>query len=98
MLKKSVVIMSIVVMLALTTGCSVHNHKVGTGASSGAIENSRQWYILFGLVPLNAVDTDAMADGAANYEIKTEQSFLDVVMNIFTGFITVNSRTVTVTK
>jgi hypothetical protein len=79
-------------------GCSAHTHIVGSGASSGATDQARQWYILFGLVPLNNVDTATMAAGATNYEIKTEQSFLDIVMNIFTGYVTINSRTVTVTK
>jgi len=39
-----------------------------------------------------------MAGGAANYEIKTEQSPLDIIINFFTGIVTVYSRTVTVTK
>jgi hypothetical protein len=39
-----------------------------------------------------------MAGSAKNYTIKTEQSVLDVVINLFTSIVTVNSRTVTVTK
>jgi hypothetical protein len=58
----------------------------------------RQWYILWGLVPLNNVDTYHMAGGTKDYEIKTEASALDVIISIFTGIVTVNSRTVTVTK
>jgi len=39
-----------------------------------------------------------MAAGTTDYTIKTEQSALDVVINIFTSWVTVYSRTVTVTK
>ena len=60
--------------------------------------SARQWYILWGLVPLNDVDTTELAGGSVNYEIDTEQGFLDIVINIFTGIVTVNSRTVTVTR
>jgi hypothetical protein len=49
-------------------------------------------------VPINKVDTNAMAAGATNYQIKTEASALDVIINIFTEYVTVMSRTVTVTK
>ena len=73
-------------------------HTVGKGAQGDNKIESRQWYILFGLVPLNEVDTKEMSGDAENYEIKTEQAALDIVMNIFTSMISVYSRTVTVTK
>lgn len=92
------VAVGLIVLLIGMTGCAAHIHKIGNGATGTQVEQQRQWYILFGLVPLNNVDSHAMAAGASDYEIKTEQSFLDVVMNIFTSVVTVNSRTVTVKK
>ena len=91
---------AIVLLLAtlLMVGCATHVHTIGQGGSGGQMLQERQWYILWGLVPLNDVSTDAMSGGAADYTIQTQTSFLDGVINIFTGFITVNSRTVTVTK
>ena len=59
---------------------------------------ARQWYVLFGLVPINEVDTNAMAGTATDYEIMTQHTGLDVIINIFTGVISVNSRTVIVRK
>ena len=97
MLRRFAAIVMLLCMFGLL-GCSAHTHIVGSGASSGAADEARQWYILFGLIPLNDVDTSTMAAGASNYEITTEQSFLDVIMNIFTGYVTITSRTVTVTK
>jgi len=87
-----------ILFLVIIVGCSAHIHTIGKGAQGNDEIENRQWYILFGLVPLNEVDTKEMSGGAENYEIKTEQSALDIVMNIFTGMISVYSRTVTVTK
>ncbi|MDX1547910.1 MAG: hypothetical protein R3247_13025 [Rhodothermales bacterium] len=88
----------LLVLLGVASGCTGHMHVIGNGASSGEVVEARQWYVLWGLVPINDVDTSDMAGGATNYTIETEQSALDVIINIFTGAITVYSRTVTVTK
>src|SRR5437867_4140181 len=98
MLKRISATLVLVSFLFALAGCAVHMHKIGTGAAGSDVLKQRQWYVLWGLVPLNTVDTSTMAAGASNYDIRTETSFLDVVINIFTGIVTVNSRTVTVKK
>ncbi len=79
-------------------GCSTHVHTVGTGPQTGQVETARQWYILWGLMPLNTVDVGAMAGGAANYEIKTSSEAFDIIVGLPASQLTVSSRTVTVTK
>ena len=96
-MKKTTTIVVIVLTLFIV-GCSTHVHTVGTGPATGQAEIARQWYILWGLIPLNTVDTGAMAGGAANYEIKTSTEALDIIIGVPAGYITVKSRTVTVTK
>ena len=96
-MKKIVSIIVLVALIALV-GCSANIHQVGKGAQGNQVIEARQWYILFGLAPLNVVDTNQMAGDAVDYEIKTEQSALDIIFNIFTSSVTVYSRTVTVTK
>jgi len=96
-MKKIVTIIMLVAFIALV-GCSANIHKIGKGAQGGEVIEARQWYILYGLMPLNEVDTNQMAGGAANYEIKTEQGVMDIIINMFTSCVTVGSRTVTVTK
>jgi hypothetical protein len=92
-------LISIVLLLALiTTGCMAHMHKVGQGAQTNEKDQARQWYILFGLVPLNDVDTSEMAGEEKDYTIKTESSALDILIGLFTTWVTIGSRTVTVTK
>lgn len=85
-------------VMILIVGCASHTHVVGNGAQGTEIVEARQWYILYGLVPINDVDSHAMAEGGSDYTIVTEATPLDVMINIFTSMISVNSRTVTVTK
>lgn len=88
----------VLLTVALLSGCAQHIHKIGSGPAGAEIVEQRQWYILWGLVPLNTAESAVMAAGATNYEIKTAITPLDFVLNIFTGWVTVYSRTVTVTK
>ncbi len=98
MLKKSVMLAIALVVLLSLIACSAHIHTVGRGPQTGQETEARQWYALWGLVPLNDVDTNQMAGGAADYQIKTETGVLDIIIGYFTGVVTINCRTVTVTK
>ncbi len=98
---KGIRLRAAVILLAgffLLPGCFTQQHIIGDGARTGQIEEVRQWYVLWGLVPINTVDTRDMADGADNYEVRTEFTALDFVISIFTGLISVNPMTVTVTR
>lgn len=85
-------------VMFLFAACTTHVHTVGSGAQGGNKMEERQWYVLWGLVPINEVDSHEMAGDASNYTITTEQAPLDVIINIFTTYVTVVSRTVTVEK
>lgn len=91
-------IIILTVLTVILISCSAHVHRVGNGPQGSRTEEARQWYVLWGLVPINDAQTANMVPADVNdYEIKTEQSFLDVIINIFTGSVTVYSRTVKVT-
>ena len=92
----AVVLMTCLVLILV--GCSAHVHTIGKGAQGNDMIQERQWYVLWGLVPINKIDAGEMAGGATDYTIKTEQSALDIIINIFTSVVTVYSRTVTVTE
>lgn len=96
-MKKSILGIALVLIFILA-GCATHIHQVGNGAQGYEVVEARQWYILFGLAPLNTVDTNQMAGDATDYEIKTETTVLDFIFNMFTSYVTVNSRTVSVKK
>ena len=96
MRKTFIVLILIIVLTAI--GCSTNIHTIGNGPQKNDVQEVRQWYVLYGLVPLNEVNTHEMAGNAIDYEIKTEQSFLDGLITCFTSAISVTCRTVTVTK
>jgi hypothetical protein len=98
MLRKAISILTLCCLLMFLIGCEAHMHKVGNGPTGSEKVAKKQWYILFGLVPLNTVDSHAMAGGATDYEIKTERSFVDWLISIPTSLVTIHPRTVSVTK
>ena len=96
-MKKVINLLLLLAFLAVVA-CTTHVHTVGKGPQSNEQISQRQWYILFGLIPLNTVNTNSMAGGATNYEVKTETSVVDIIIGIPASYISVSSRTVTVTK
>ena len=98
MLKKLISFCLIITMVFLIIGCFTINHVVGNGAQGSQVTEQRQWFVLWGLVPINEVDSKAMADGAADYTITDEITFVDGVISIVTGIISVSPRTIRVTK
>ena len=97
MLDKIVALLCLAVLLFMV-GCAAHTHQVGAGAQGMQAIEARQWYVLWGLVPLNEVDTHAMASGATDYEITTAHTPLDFVIGAVIGVVSIHSRTVIVEK
>ena len=88
----------LIVGMLFIIGCASHVHKVGEGAQGASATKARQWYVLWGLVPVNDVDTQTMAEGATDYEIMTEHNFVDIIVSSVLGSFTVYCRSVTVRK
>jgi hypothetical protein len=89
----------LVAILAISlSSCMSLSHQVGSGSQGNSKETKRQWYIIYGLVPINKVDSKQMSNNATNYTVKSEITPVDFVLNIFTSIVTVYSQTVTVTK
>lgn len=93
---KSVLLLS-VIAFALSS-CYSLQHTVGEGARGNSTIEKKQWYALWGAVPLNEVDTQDMAKGASDYNIESQIKFVDYIISAFTGVITVTVQTVEVTK
>ena len=87
-----------IILVFLLSSCMSLTHVVGTGASSGVTTEKKQWYALWGLVPINEINSKAMADGASNYTINSKLKFIDYVISAFTSAVSVNVQTVTVQK
>ena len=88
----------LIAAMLFVIGCAAHTHKVGNGAQGTDIVEARQWYVLWGLVPINDVDTQAMAGGATDYEITTQVTGIDFVISAVLSNISINCRSVAVEK
>lgn len=84
--------------LLFIVGCATHTHNVGDVPVP--VQNvevvKRQWYAAWGLVPINDVDTNAIAAGATDYQIVTSYTATDWVVSIALGWASINTRTVVV--
>lgn len=94
--KKS--ILAIFLLVMMLSSCMTLTHVVGNGGSSGVVTERKQWYALWGLVPVNTVETKAMAGGASDYTIKSQVKFVDYIISAFTSIATFNCQTVSVQK
>jgi hypothetical protein len=82
----------------MTPACYTIHHTVGAGAKGDVETEKRQWYVLYGLVPLGEIDSKSLAGDATDYSVKTQASVIDILLNIVTGLVTITSRTITVTR
>ena len=79
-------------------GCMTFDHTVGSGAQSNQKTEQAQWFVLWGLVPINKTDSKTLAGGASNYHVRTEYTPLDVLISFFTGIVSIHKQTISVEK
>lgn len=84
--------------MALLTSCFTLTHAVGNGGKGVVSESAKQWYVLWGLVPINTVDVKSMTGGASDYTVVTQMTFVDGLISAVLNFASVHTRTVTVTR
>lgn len=99
-LMKATSLFLVALMVMTTAGCYSQRVDVGAGGSSTEAKEFRQWFALWGLVPITDVEADVEAEiaGATDFTVETEHTPIDVLIGIFTGIVTIGPRTVRVTK
>ncbi len=80
----------------LTSGCVSHSFSVGLGATGSGESTARQYYMFFGLLQINEVDTRRMAGDLTSYGVDSEFGWLDALLQPLLLPLTMTSRTVTV--
>jgi len=48
----------LIVSVLFVIGCATHIHKVGNGAQGNDVMTQRQWYVLWGLVPITSISPE----------------------------------------
>ncbi|MCX6214201.1 hypothetical protein [Spirosoma sp.] len=104
-MKKALLSTFVVVSGSILMSCNATMHTVGTGGpgdckSPGQYDaKKKQWYIFWGLLPLNNVDSKALAGGSKNYTIRTTTSFGDGLIAIPGSYLLgIRTQTIRVSK
>ena len=89
----------------MLSSCSATMHTVGTGGkgdckSVGQYDaTKKQWYLFYGLLPLNKVDSKTLAGGDQNYTIRTTTTFVDGLIAVPGSYLLgLKSQTIRVSK
>lgn len=86
-------------VLLAAASCFTTIHTVGGGPTGTEVVSARQWYWAFGLFRLPpVVDSENLAGNATSYRVTTSWTLLDILMNVVTSVVTVQSRTIEVEK
>ena len=90
-----------IILIAITavamTSCYTHQYSIGKGAQSGLTVKEKNHYLIYGLAPIKTSNPQEMAKGAKDFDVKTEHTFVDGLLNTIT-FGIYNPTTTTVTK
>ena len=80
----------------LLTSCFSYTSVVGIGAQGTSQTTNWNHYVIYGLAPIKVSDSKQMVNGAENYTIHTEQSFVNGLVSAITfGIYTQTTTTVT---
>jgi predicted small secreted protein len=97
-MKKTVQITAAILFSCVVlTSCFTTTHVVGSGGT-GETTKAKQWFALWGLVPINSVNTQQMAAGKTDYTVTTKFTFGDMVIGAITGIVTIRPMSVEVKK
>lgn len=97
-LKITALLLILIMVSTSLSSCMTNRHTVGSGAQTGVVEKSRQWYALWGLVKLGDSDTKNMVGDSTDYKVETYYGVADWFINFFLGWLSIKSRTIKVTK
>ena len=78
-------IVFLLLILLTFSSCYVHKNIIGDGAQKDIVETAKQHNFIYGLVSGKTPDTQEMARGEDNYEVKTVHSFVDGLISALTG-------------
>ncbi|MBL8842328.1 MAG: hypothetical protein JNL90_12460 [Planctomycetes bacterium] len=87
-------------LCALLPGCFTFTHTVGRGPQGPTpqVTEETQWFALWGLVPLDPVDSAALTGPVRDYRVTTKFTLVDVVITAFSSFVTLYRQTIVVEK
>lgn len=104
-MKKAFILIVLIFYCTAFFSCSTAI-RIGSGKyafllpdKGGAIKETRtktNWYILFGLIPLGDNSTESLIGPKEKVFVQTYTSFINILTDIFTSIVTIESNTVEV--
>lgn len=80
---------------SLLTSCYTYTSVVGEGAKGNQEVTVWNHYLIYGLAPVSVSDSKAMAGGAKDYTVITQQTFINgLISGITFGIYTPSTTTV----
>jgi hypothetical protein len=97
-MKKSILntIFSVCLVMMLSS-CYSLTYNVGQGAQAGVSVSAKNHYLISGLIDLQTSNPTKMSDGAKDYTVNIQHSFIDGLLAALTGGL-YTPTTTTVTK
>jgi hypothetical protein len=89
--------LTITAMAILLASCYSHTYTVGEGSTTGVVVKEKNHFAVYGLAKIKTSSPTEMAGEATDYEVNTQHSFVDGLINSLT-FGLYNPTTTTVTK
>ena len=87
-MKKTVLSFAFAIVISLLmTSCYTMTYSVGGGAKTGIEVKEKNHYLIYGLAPVKTSDPTKMANGAKDYTVTIQHSFVDGLLNALTGGI-----------
>ncbi len=87
------------------SSCNATMYTVGTGGKGNCKSadqfdaEKKQWYLFWGLLPLNKVDSKDLVGGTQNYTVRTTTDIVDgFISAVGSYFLGVRSQTIRVSK
>lgn len=84
-MKRFFVNLAVVLTVSLfMTSCYTLTYSVGEGAKTGIEVKEKNHYLIYGLAPIKTSDPTKMAEGAKDYDVTIQHTFVDGLINAIT--------------
>ncbi len=94
-MKKSFLFLLTLALSLSLSSCYTYTNTVGNGPQSGEMVKKKNHYFIYGLAKGNISDAQEMAGNSDDYEVTTQHTFVDGLLNVVTfGIYTPTTTTV----
>lgn len=84
-MKKTILNLAFILGVSLmTSSCFTYSFSVGDGAQTGMQVKKMNHYLIYGLAPVSVTDPNILAEGAENYDVTIQHTFVDGLINAIT--------------